>query len=103
MAVYHYEDGRDISTCLVDHYMDYADVFSQEMIQTLLKHSEYDYKINIEPRKQPPWGHIYKLSEAELKALREYLDNVLASGKIRRLTSPASAPILFVPKPNSTL
>jgi hypothetical protein len=28
MAVYHDEDGRDISTHLVDHYKDYADVFS---------------------------------------------------------------------------
>jgi hypothetical protein len=103
MAVYHDEDGRDISTRLIDHYKDYADVFSQERIQTLPEHSEYDHKINIEPGKQAPWGPIYKLSEAELKVLREYLDNMLASGKIRRSTSPASAPILFVPKPNGTL
>jgi hypothetical protein len=43
------------------------------------------------------------LSEAELKVLREYLDNMLASGKIHRSTSPASTPILFVPKPNGAL
>jgi hypothetical protein len=43
------------------------------------------------------------LSEAELKVLREYLDNMLASGKIHRSTSPTSALILFVPKPNGTL
>ena len=103
MAVFHDEDGKDISTRLIDHYKDYADVFSQERIQTLPEHSEYDHKINIEPGKQAPWGPIYKLSEAELKVLREYLDNMLASGKIRRSTSPASAPILFVPKPNGTL
>jgi hypothetical protein len=78
-------------------------VFSQEKIQTLPEHSKYDYKIDIELGKQPPWGPIYKLSEAELKVLREYLDNMLASGKIRRSTSPVSAPILFVPKPNGTL
>jgi hypothetical protein len=27
-AVYHDEDGRDISTHLIDHYKDYADIFS---------------------------------------------------------------------------
>jgi hypothetical protein len=53
MAVYHDEGGKDISIHLVDHYKDYADVFSQEKIQTLWEHSEYDYKINIEPGKQP--------------------------------------------------
>jgi hypothetical protein len=54
MAVYHDEDGRDISTRLIDHYKDCAEVFSQEKIQTLPEHSEYDHKINIEPGKQPP-------------------------------------------------
>jgi hypothetical protein len=70
----------------------------------LPEHSEYyDLKINIELGKQAPWGPIYKLSEAELKVLGEYLDNMLASGKIRRSTRRASAPLLFVPKPNGTL
>src|SRR5712691_2798006 len=103
MAVYHDEDGRDISIRLIHHYKDYADVFSQERIETLPEHSEYDYKINFEPGKQAPWGPIYKLSEAELRLLREYLDNMLASGKTRWSTSPAYAPILFVPNPNGNL
>jgi hypothetical protein len=30
MAVYHDEDGRDISTCLIDYYKNYVDMFSQE-------------------------------------------------------------------------
>jgi hypothetical protein len=58
-AVYYDEDGRDISTHLVDHYKNYADIFSQERIQTLPEHSEYDHKINIELGKQAPWGQIY--------------------------------------------
>ena len=48
--------------------------------------------------KEPPWGPIYALSEKELGVLREYLDTMLASGKIRSSKSPAGAPILFVPK-----
>ena len=34
----------------------------------------------------------------ELQVLREYLDTMLKSGKIRPSKSPAGAPILFVPK-----
>jgi hypothetical protein len=63
----------------------------------------YDHKINIKLGKQALWGQIYKLSGVELKVLREYLDNMLARGNIRRSTSPASTPILIVPKPNGTL
>ena len=48
--------------------------------------------------KEPPWGPIYALSEKELQVLREYLDTMLKSGKIRPSKSPAGAPILFVPK-----
>ena len=40
------------------------------------------------------------MSQAELDALREYLDDMLKSGKIRPSQSPAGAPILFVPKPH---
>ena len=48
--------------------------------------------------KEPPWGPIHALSEKELQVLREYLDTMLKSGKIRPSKSPAGAPILFVPK-----
>ena len=49
-------------------------------------------------RKEPPWGPIYALSEKELGVLREFLDTMLKSGKIRPSKPPAGAPILFVPK-----
>jgi hypothetical protein len=39
----------------------------------------------------------------ELKALQEYLDNNLASGYIQQSKSLAGAPILFIPKKDSTL
>ena len=48
--------------------------------------------------KEPPWGPIYALSVKELEVLREHLDTMLKSSKIRPSKSPAGAPILFVPK-----
>jgi len=103
LAVYHDEDGGDISARLVDYYKDYADIFSEEKIHALPEHSKYDHKIELEPGTTPPFGPIYPLSESELRVLRKYLDEMLASGKIQRSTSPAAAPILFVPKPDGTL
>ena len=45
MAVFHDEDGEDISLRLIDHYKDYADIFSEEKIHALPEHSKYDHKI----------------------------------------------------------
>ena len=103
MAVFHDEDGEDISLRLVDHYKDYADIFSEEKIHALPEHSKYDHKIELEPGTTPPFEPIYPLSESELGVLRKYLDKMLASGKIVRSTLPAAALILFVPKPDGTL
>ena len=103
MAVFHDEDGEDISLRLIDHYKDYADIFSEEKIHALPEHGKYDHKIELEPGTMPSFGPIYPLSESELRVLRKYLDEMLASGKIVRSTSPAAAPILFVPKPDGTL
>ena len=51
MAVIHDEDGEDISLCLIDHYKDYADIFSEEKIHALPEHSKYDHKIELVSRK----------------------------------------------------
>ena len=86
MAVFHDEDGEDISLRLIDHYKDYADIFSEEKIHALPEHSKYDHKIKLEPGTMPPFGPLYPLSESELRVLRKYLDEMLASGKIVRFT-----------------
>ena len=41
MAVFHTEDGEDISLRLIDHYKDYADIFIEEMIHALLSFSHF--------------------------------------------------------------
>ena len=66
-------------------------------------HREVDHTINVQPGKEPPYGPIYPLAPAELKVLREYLEDSLSKGFIRESTSPAGLPILFVPKKDGTL
>ncbi|KAF4613415.1 hypothetical protein G7Y89_g15472 [Cudoniella acicularis] len=57
-----------------------------------------EHRINLELGSQPLYRPIYALSEKELEVLREYLNASMAKGWIRRSTSPAGAPIIFVPK-----
>jgi len=64
---------------------------------------DYDLKIEIEDGAKPPLGPIYPLSESELVALREFIDEHLAMGFIRSSKSPFGAPVLFVKKKDGSL
>lgn len=88
---------------LPTRYEDFADICSEESAKTMPEHSEIDHKIELEDGASPPWGPIYPLSHAELEVLRNYLDDMLERGWIRPSTSPAGAPILFVPKKGGKL
>jgi hypothetical protein len=61
------------------------------------------YTIDLEARERPLFRPLYNLSVKELVALREYLDQALKNGWIKRSVSEVGAPILFVPKKDSSL
>ncbi len=84
-------------------YHNFADVFSDSLSKKLPEHRPYDLKINIEEGTSPPLGPIYSLSESELKALHEFIDDNLHSGFIMPSRSPHGAPVLFVKKKTSEL
>ena len=83
---------------------DFKDVFNPEKDVTKLKRTDgVEHAINLEPSTRPPFRPLYNLSISELKELREYLDLALRHGWIRRSTSEAGAPIIFVPKKDGSL
>ena len=84
-------------------YHHYADVFDKVKASTLPHHRPYDCPIDLQPRKEPPWGPIYNLSPTELEVLRAYIEENLANGFIRHSKSPAGAPIFFVKKKDGSL
>jgi len=83
-----------------EEFREYVGVMGKELADVLPEHQPYDCKIDLRKGETALWGPIYPLSEAELQALREWLKEMERTGKIRRSTSPAGSPILFVPKPN---
>jgi hypothetical protein len=82
-------------------YKDYADVFLEKDAAMLPELGGAEHAI--ETTADPPFGLLYNLSAVQLKALREYLADALARGWIVSSTSPAGAPILFVPKKDGGL
>ena len=84
-----------------ERYKEFIDLFDPEgTTAELPPHRSFDHAIDLKEGAQAPWGPIYALSEVELEALKEYLEDMLRTGKIRPSKSPAGAPILFVPKPH---
>lgn len=93
---------KDPTTELPVQYQEYADVFSEHDAGILPEHSLREHAIDIDGH-EPPYGPIYSLSEKELGVLRTYLTESLRKGWIRHSTSPAGAPIMFVPKKDGGL
>ncbi|EDN02416.1 hypothetical protein HCAG_00280 [Histoplasma mississippiense (nom. inval.)] len=93
----------DLPTGLPDYVMPYAHIFSEEAAISAQRPEEAEHRIDLEPGARPPFMPIYNLSETELAALREYLKNALDKGWIQPSSSPAGAPILFVPKKDGGL
>jgi len=93
-------NANNLLDLVPEEFRQFLNIMGKEAADALPEHSAYDHEIRLKEREKPPWGPIYPLSEKELEALREYLKEMLKTGKIRRSTSSAGAPILFVPKPH---
>ena len=94
------EENTDPLADMPKEFRQYLVIMKKEAADALSQHHLYDCKIELKEGATAPWGPIYPLSEAELQTLREWLKEMEKTGKIKRSTSPAGSPILFVPKPN---
>ena len=94
----------DSATVLPPQYHKFLNIFSRDKADKLPPHHlGVDHEIKIEPGTQPPSGPLYSMSRDELKVLKKYLTENLNKGFIRALSSPATAPVLFVRKPGGRL
>jgi hypothetical protein len=81
----------------------FMDLFGEPLAEELPPHQTFNPEIRIKEGKDIPFGPIYYLSEKELGALRQYLDHMLAQGKITESDTNMAVPIIFVPKLNEKL
>ncbi|KAF8761052.1 hypothetical protein RHS01_00624 [Rhizoctonia solani] len=72
-------------------------------IQGTSPHREYDIAIDLVPDAKLSPGPIYGMTDAESKALKQHIDEELATGKICPSTSSAGAPVMFVKKADGSL
>ncbi|QRW18646.1 Retrotransposable element Tf2 protein [Rhizoctonia solani] len=83
---------------LPKEYHEFARVFGKEEFKVLPPHREYDISIDLIPDAKLSPGPIYGMTNAESKALKQHIDEELATGKIC-----PSAPVMFVKKADGSL
>ncbi|KAL1942197.1 hypothetical protein VTO73DRAFT_6261 [Trametes versicolor] len=87
-----------------EKFHDYASVFSPVEVERLPPHhDEFDMSIELEDGKKPPFGPLYHLSALKRQTLFDYIEENLRKGFIRRSTSSAASPVLFVRKKTGEL
>ena len=96
------DEAPDLSH-IPEEYHNYADVFSKVKADTLAPHRPYDLQIDLEEGASPPVGAVYSLSQSELVALREFIDEHVRIGFIHPSNSSHGAPVLFVRKKDGSL
>jgi len=89
---------------LLKPYWQYKDLFEEKKAKLLTPRRTFDHTINLKEGAEPPRGPIYPMSAHKLNELDKYLKKGMAEGKIAYSeSSPYSAPIQFVPKPDGSL
>jgi transposase InsO family protein len=81
----------------------FADVFDEKEADVLPEHRKYDISIDLQEGSTPPFGPIYNLTQTEMAALKDYLEDSIAKGFIVPSKSSCGAPILFVKKKDGSL
>ena len=97
------QDPPDLTSIPPSLGRQFRDVFDSRNARQMPPHRETDHAIVLKPGQEPPYRRTYRLSPSEEQALNAFITDALDKGIIRESTSPAGAPILFVPKKDGTL
>lgn len=66
-------------------------------------HRKIDHPIELQAGATPPAKRAYKMSREQATVVKEYMKEMLGKGYIRPSTSPYTAPVLIVKKPDGGL
>ena len=91
--------GTNAPPDIPKEYQQWAHLFQEaEGAEALPPHRPWDHKIPLKPEGKIPFGPLYAQSAKELQALDKWLRKLLSKQWIRKSTSPAASPCMFVPK-----
>ena len=86
-----------------DWAREYSDVFSKESFDSLPERRTWDHAIELVPDSKPTNCKVYPISPLEQKELDAFIEEGLATGRIRPSKSPMASPVFFVKKKDGAL
>jgi hypothetical protein len=90
------EEDKLIMENVPSYYGDFKEVFGKDMQSELPAHGPQDIAINLLPDTELPSAKLYPMSQDELQLLKEYIDEMLANGKIQVGSGSVGSPVFFV-------
>jgi hypothetical protein len=81
----------------------YADVFSETAFDSLPERRKWDHTIELEEEPSPGFQKIYPMTLTEQMEMDAFLEEALATGRIRQSKSPLRAPVFFIKKKDGKL
>src|SRR3981189_2765052 len=82
---------------------EFEDVFSEGAFNHLPKRRKWDHAIELEREPSPGFRKVYPMSPEEQRELDTFLEEALATGRIRHSKSPIGAPVFFIKKKDGKL
>jgi hypothetical protein len=81
----------------------YADVFSETAFDSLPERRKWDHAIELEREPSPGFRKVYLMTLTEQTEMDAFLEEALATGRIRQSKSPLGAPVVFIEKEDGKL
>ena len=88
---------------LPDWMREFEDVFNKDSFDTLPERRTWDHAIELAPDSKPANCKVYPISPLEQKELDAFIEEGLATGRIRPSKSPMASPVFFVKKKDGGL
>ncbi|SJL19037.1 uncharacterized protein ARMOST_22644 [Armillaria ostoyae] len=98
------KEKKTFEQMIPESYRDFKDLFSKENFDDLPVRKPWDHAIELIPNAKNTLDcKVYPLNPIEQKELDKFLDENLASGRIKPSKSPMASPFFFVKKKDGTL
>jgi hypothetical protein len=82
---------------------EYADVFSETTFNSFPECRKWDHAIELEREPSPGFQKVYPMTLTEQTEMDAFLEEALATGRIRQSKSPLGAPVFFIKKKDGRL
>jgi hypothetical protein len=81
----------------------YADIFSETAFDSLPERRKWDHAIELEREPSPGFRKVYPMTLMEQTEMDAFLEEALATGRIRQSKSPLGARVFFIKKKDGKL